>query len=182
MSKSRILLALDDHIFKLEAFDQREQDLKDRVYEKMHSRIEFDPATECCIYTGSWEANGQAKMRVNNRIYCVSRLAAWVFYEGFQLWGNNRAVRSCESPACCNPEHIVAVRGLREALAAQREAGRFGDGPAVRLTRSQAAEMRALAAGGVLPPELAQRFRVRVPAVRAVLLNRTWTIPVETKL
>jgi len=171
------LLSLEDHIFLLEAHDAKEQNLKDQVYEKMQSRIEFDPATECCIYTGSWEANGQAKMRVNNRIYCVSRLAAWVYYQGFQLWGNNRAVRTCDSPACCNPEHITTVRGLKEALAAQREAGRFGDGPAVRLTRAQATEMRLLSGQGVGNDDLAARFRVRIPAVRAVLLNRTWVCP-----
>lgn len=174
MAKERKLLDLEDHVFALEQFDDDEQDLKDRVYQKLQERIEFDPRTECCIYTGAWEDNGQAKMRVNGRVYCVSRLAAWVFYKGFQLWGTNRAIRDCASPACCNPEHIFVVKDLAEALAAQRNADRFGSKPG-RLTRAAAEDIRVrYARKEATMQELADEHGVRVPAVRAVLLGRTW--------
>lgn len=123
MAKSR-LLGLDDHIVGLERFDGDEQDVKDRVHQMVQERTEFDPATECMIYTGAWEQDGKAKMRVGARVYCLSRIVAWLYKGGFQLWGLERAVRTCDSPACCNGDHIVVYRNQAEATSALRRNGK----------------------------------------------------------
>ena len=90
-----------------------------------------------------------------------------------RLWGNNRAIHSCQSPACCNPEHIYVVRDLAAALAEQRANGRIGGTPQ-RLSRAAAEQMRADHAAGMTFLQLSAKNVVRVPAVRAVILGRTW--------
>ena len=92
-AKAKKLLELDESILALERFDDTEQDVKDRIHQMVQERTEFDPETDCQIFTGAWEENGQAKMRVGARVYCLSRIVAWLYHPGFQLWGLNRAVR-----------------------------------------------------------------------------------------
>jgi uncharacterized protein YfkK (UPF0435 family) len=123
-AKAKKLLVLDDSILELERFDDDEQDVKDRIHQMVQERTEFDPATNCQIFTGAWEENGQAKMRVGARVYCLSRIVAWLYHPGFQLWGLNRAVRKCDNPACCNGEHVVVVADQAEAMSALRRNGK----------------------------------------------------------
>ena len=123
-AKAKKLLSLEDDILELERFDDTEQDVKDRIHQMVQERTQFDPATDCQIFTGAWEENGQAKMRVGARVYCLSRIVAWLYHPGFQLWGLNRAVRKCDNPACCNGEHVVVVADQAEAMSALRRNGK----------------------------------------------------------
>jgi hypothetical protein len=120
----RKLLDLDDSIINLDRFDDREQDVKDRIHQMIQDRTEFDPETDCQIYTGAWTHNGQGKMRVGARIYCVSRIVAWLYNADFQLWGDNRAVRKCDNPACCNGEHVEVFENQAKAMSALRRRGK----------------------------------------------------------
>jgi hypothetical protein len=120
----RKLLSLDDPVIRLEAFDGSEQDVKDRIHELVMKQSEYDPDTDCQIFTGCWEQNGQAKMRVGAGVYTLSRIVAWLFHKDFKLWGKNRAVRTCDNPACCNGEHVVVVRNQAEAMSLLRRKGK----------------------------------------------------------
>ncbi len=134
------LLSLDDHPILLEAFDSGDQALKDLIHDRIQANVELDPNTSCMIYTGFWEAgSGQAKIRIGARIYPLCRAAAWVYLPGFRLWGKNLAVRTCDSPACANPEHLVVAADRSEAIRLQRSAGRLGSA-IERLARGQATE------------------------------------------
>jgi hypothetical protein len=167
------LLSLDDHVLRLDELDTAEADFKDRIHERLMALSECEPSTDCYVYTGCWEESGQAKMRVGGRVYHVSRVAAWVYFEDFQIWSNARTLRTCKTPACCNPEHIYVVRNQREAMAATKAAGRLVT-TSNRLTRLAAARMRHLFSQGWPMPDLAREFKVRVAAVRAVIYGRTW--------
>lgn len=169
----RRLLSLDDHILGLERFDDREQDNKDKVFERVQARCEYEASTGCLIYTGAWEVNGQAKIRVGGRVYCLSRVAAWLYVPGFRLWGLERAVRKCDSPACCNEEHIEVLASQAQAIAAQRKRGRLGNARH-KLTRALAREARVLHGEGVPLEEIAAGLGVRRAAILAVVLGRTW--------
>ncbi len=167
------LLSLDDHISLLDGFDSAEQDFKDLIYARIAERSEFDAGTECIIYTGSWEPSGQAKMRVGAQVYCLSRITAWIYFPGFKMWGVQRVVRTCDAPACCNPDHVRVLADQAAAMNAQRDAGRIGD-PRKQLNRARASALLRDHHQGATIPELVRRYRIKRRAVRAVILGRTW--------
>jgi hypothetical protein len=172
------LLSLDDHILNLDRFDSKEQDLKDLIHARLQDRTEVDFGTGCTIYTGAWEENGQAKMRVGRRVYSITRVSAWLYLRGFQLWDVRRVVHKpcCPNPACYAQDHLVVLADQAEALAAQMRSGRLGERHHCRLNKLKAAHIRELAAEGVTPAEMAHmpEFDCSVQAIRAVIEGRRW--------
>lgn len=167
------LLRLDDSILRLDKFDHKDQDLKDKIHARLQERSEPDHESGCVIYTGFWEDNGQGKIRVGMRVTTLPRVVAWLYVTGFRIYGPERAVRTCLMPACCNPDHVRVVNDQGDAMRAQRAAGKLGDSRH-KLTRKIASEIRVMAAEGVPLPTIAGIYKVQLPAVRAVILGRTW--------
>jgi hypothetical protein len=122
MSQRKVRLS--DHIFCLNRCDTNEQNQKDRIHQRILSRVEHDHQTGCAIYTGVWEESGQAKMRVGRKVYCLSRIVAWIYRKGFDLWGHERALRTCNNPACCAEDHIVVVEDQAAAMRHHQARGR----------------------------------------------------------
>lgn len=172
------LLDLDAPVHCLNRFDEAEQLLRDELHARLNGRMEYDPHTDCWIYTGAWEANGQAKIRVGGRVHCVSRVAAWVYFAGFELWDVQRVVRveRCLQPACFNPEHLQVAGDQAEALAVQRAFGRLGRAWH-RLSPRRAAELRADVLGGMSEAEAAAKYDIRAPSVRAIVRGDTYKAP-----
>lgn len=172
------LLTLDSHIIGLDAFDAVEQDLKDLIHQRLQERTEIDFRTGCSIYTGAWEANGQAKMRVGRRVYSVTRVSAWLYLRSFKLWDIRRVVHKpcCPNPACYQQNHLLVLADQAEALAAQLRAGRLGERHHCRLNRVKAAAIRTLGAEGVGAAEMARmpEFGCSAKAIREVLEGRRW--------
>lgn len=171
--KGRELIGLDDSIGRLDAFDDVDQELKDRVFQRLQDNSELEASTGCVIYTGFWEANGQGKVRVGAHVRNLARATAWVYIEGFRIHGPERAVRTCDSPACCNPDHLMVVSSQAEAMKLQRFAGKLGDGTH-RLTRAKAEALRVFVARGGSIDEAAKKFGIAARAVRYVIMGRTW--------
>lgn len=167
------LLSLDDHISLLDRFDAAEQDYKDEIYGRMFMKTECDAATDCMIYTGCWEDSGQAKIRVGAQVYIVSRVSAWLFFDGFKLWSRQRVVRTCDAPACWQPSHLKVLASQAAAMEYQRNTGRIGD-PRRQLNRKKAEAMRRQHEDGASIPELVERTGLQRRSVRAVILGRTW--------
>jgi hypothetical protein len=173
------LLDLDSHILGLERFDGQEADIKDEIHARLQARCEVDAGTGCWVYTGCWERSGIAKIRVGTRIYCVPRVAAWLYREGFAIWDVEVVGRSCQTPACFNPDHLLLRADQAEALRRQREGGRLGH----HHRHLNWAKVRALRASvQAATPEEAKRLAagfsaqegISLRAVRAVLEERTW--------
>lgn len=173
-AKKPRLLSIEDHVALLDGFDSSEQDLKDRLYERIQTRTEFDPLTECVIYTGAWEPrSGQARIRLGTKVYCLTRVTAWIYLPGFRIWSGRRVVRTCDAPACCNPDHIRVLADQAAAMDHQREVGKIGSAPN-HLTRRKAEQMRRDHAAGASIEELMAKAGLRRRAVRAVLSCKTW--------
>lgn len=172
------LLDLEDHILGLDRFDAAEQDLKDLIHERLQARTEVDSRTGCTIYTGAWEQNGLAKVRVGRRVYSITRVAAWLYLPGFKLWDVRRVGHKpcCPNPACFSVDHLVVLADQAESLAAQVRNGRLGDRHHRQLNKAKAAHIRALAGEGVSAGEIAlmPEFLCSKEAVRAVIENRRW--------
>jgi hypothetical protein len=100
---------LDRPVCSLNGSDSVDQALKDKIHARLNDpkRFSYEPSTDCWLYCGSWNDQGQAVIRVGVKPYPVSRVAAWLYTEGFELWGANTAVRTCDCPACFNPDHLL---------------------------------------------------------------------------
>jgi hypothetical protein len=88
----------------------------------------------------------------------------------------------CDNPRCVRPEHLL-IGSQADNLRDARERGRASPPPlhhgethlAAKLTHRAAAEIRERwAAGGVTQAELAREFGVSAPAIRRLLLGKTW--------
>lgn len=165
---------LEVDVYALNVRNSRDQDLKDRVYERLMARSESDPETSCHVYLGAWTDKGNAKIRVGQRVFNLNRVAAWIFFETFELWGANIAFHKCETPACFNPSHLGVARDISEAL---REIHKLRKPrqPGRRLNKEKATQLRIRhfdddATAHVLSAE----FGLSKTSVRAVLDNKTW--------
>ncbi len=174
---------LEYPLFRLEAADAADQDLRDRVHERLNARCELDHGTGCWIYTGNWDARGISKVRVGVRSYTVSRVAAWLYVAGFQLWDERWVYHGaeCPHPACFNPGHLVIARNRQEAQAAMRLVGKYGSvpgrgscRPGRRLSRQLALHVRARLAAGESAGQIAADLHVRTQSIRRIADGRSW--------
>lgn len=96
---------------------------KDAIHARLLTRCEYDPATNCWVYTGAWDKNGLGAMKVGGRLVPVHRVSAWIYRGGFDLWDRSVKVRHrCKNccPACFNPDHLAIKRKLPTAAEAER--------------------------------------------------------------
>jgi hypothetical protein len=93
-------------VSELEASDHYDEQLRDRIHERLLGQCETDPVTECWVFTGPWTSRGCGHVRVGRRVYRIARVSAWV-YLGVPLWQSLRVYLKCETHACFNPEHLA---------------------------------------------------------------------------
>lgn len=161
-------------VYDLNTLNDRDQDLKDRIYERLQARSQSDPETDCVIYLGAWSEKGNAKIRVGQKVYNLNRVAAWIFFETFELWGQNIAFHTCESPACFNPGHLGVAKDLSAAL---KEIHRLRKprNPGRRLNKAKATVLRLRHFDeGQDTKTLAREFDITTNSARAIIENKTW--------
>jgi hypothetical protein len=175
MSRKK-LCSLEDNVFALNRFDDREQDLKDKVHQSLLGKCEIDPVTHCWIFTGTWDDVGLGKMRVGQRLYGTHRVSLWLFDRGYDLWEETRVVHAkcCPNLACFNPEHLERVPDQAAALRRQADLGRLGKTTGRLLSYDKARSMRALAAEGMPPADIASLMKCSRKAVMEVLNNKVY--------
>lgn len=172
-------LSLESHVLDLERRDASEQEFKDKIHALLQSRCEVDFGTGCWVYTGCWEKSGIAKIRVGTRIYCVPRVAAWLYLRGFSLWDGQVVGRRCQTPACFNPDHLLIHLDQAQAIRRQNAAGRLGANHR-HLSRAKVLRLRS-AAENLTSAEMdvfinlfAAKEGISRRAIRAILDGRTW--------
>ena len=175
-----------DDLSALNAWDHREQEIKDKAHARLNARCELDPNTGCWTYTGYWDAKGQGQIRVGKRVYTLPRVSAWLYIAGFRLEDHRWAFRRCTNSACFNPEHVFIAANQAEALALLRGMGRFGGGWR-KLCQEIADRLRMLyqelPAGTLLDDWIrlqASELGVRPQAIRNIISNRSW-VPRERR-
>jgi len=112
--------------------DQVIQLLKDRCHELLVRYCEPDPATDCWIWTRSWQTSkGLGVLRIAGRLFTVHRVSAWVYgVADFDLFDTSIRIyhARCRTPACFNYEHLDWARGPGGVNTALARLGRFGRG------------------------------------------------------
>lgn len=174
------------HVLRLNDCDGTDQDLKDRVHQRLLENSEEDEHTGCWIYLGAWDHAGRPTIRVGQGTYRIMRVAAWVYKRGFELWSAQWAFHICQTPACFNPEHLQIADSREEAFAKMRRLGvwhgernrggrRFKAADVVRIRRMIAEDPELTPKDVALAESKRLGRRVTVDAVRKVLRGETWS-------
>lgn len=174
---------MERHLHELNAQDLADQQLRDLIHQRLSERTDYDEATDCWIYTGSWDRRGIAKVRVGSKAYTVTRVSAWLYIPGFELWDARWVYHAgeCPNPACYNWSHLIIATNRAVAQAQMRLLGRFGSGcgrgrgrPGRRLNLLRAREVRRRLEAGEDPRALALEFGVRTIAITRIGDGRSW--------
>lgn len=182
-------IVLGGHVYELNALDDKDQTLKDLIHQRLNDpqRSCVDEDTGCWIYTGSWDQRGNAKIRVGQRSYTVTKVTAWLYVPGFELWDERMVIHTCDYPACYNPDHVEVHPSRKAGLARLRELGRFGSQagrsaktrPGRRLNLEKARYVRQRLAAGDPAGALATELGVRPYAIKMIDSGLTWPEPKE---
>lgn len=133
----------------------------------------------CHEHHGGRDGSGYAKV-IFKGVTMGAHRAFWIRAHGVPARGLS-VLHRCDNRVCCNVDHLFLGTHL-ENMADMRAKGRKGqgvnsfgevNGNAV-LTVDKVRDMRSEAAGGASLKQLAARYGLTVPGVRAVVRRLTW--------
>lgn len=120
--------------------------------EFIRSRVDIDPVTGCWMWRGSLQTGGYGQVRIDNHNTLAHRASYQAFNPGWDRITDRRLVcHSCDTPTCCNPEHLFLgthLDNFRDAVNKGRSLGAFPDGSQKllrrrKLNRTQCEEIAA---------------------------------------
>jgi HNH endonuclease len=148
--------------------------------EEFWSLVDTSDPNGCHPWTGSTLKNGYGRVSVDGVLDMAHR-HAWRL-SGRPI-GPGQVIRHlrCDNPPCCRLDHLAAGSqgdNLRDAAQKGRLAGSI-HGPGVRhrfarLTEADVLAIRALAAQGTKPTEIARRYGMSQPAVSRIINRQRW--------
>lgn len=142
-----------------------------------HAKIQKRGESECWIWVGKADKDGYGlfwhggrRRNVRSHRYALE-LATGISPTGLM------ALHSCDTPACCNPQHLRwgnAAENAADMMARGRSSVRIGEQNAVsKLSGESVAEIRGLFPG-VSAAALAERFGISVRNVYRVVRGEGW--------
>ena len=127
----------------------------------------------CWLWQGAVNTTGYGMANLTGRKNIVAHRLAWTLLKGEIPAGMN-ALHRCDTPRCCNPDHIFLGTQLENGIDA-RSKGRTTKGRNLyHLTPEQVRELRRLKAEGMTYAALSARFGVSKNALCAAVTGRTW--------
>jgi hypothetical protein len=141
---------------------------KERVRALLDEKSEIDPATGCKVYCGTWNNKDIALIRIGRRNYTVQVAALWVAGK-MELYEKAYVYRTCNTPACCNVEHIRKSGHMGQGMNEMRALGIVKSGPrGIYLTKSRRECVKTLLREGRTPEFIAEDTGVNVNLIRHI--------------
>jgi hypothetical protein len=147
-------------------------------FERYGPRIRIGAPDECWEWTASRIAAGYGHFTRYNRQHYSHRSA----YEAVHGPGSADGLlvrHRCDNPPCCNPAHLQTgthADNHRDMMERGRDNPVSGEAVnTAKLTESDVAEARRLAAAGMPIARLIERFPIAHTAMHAAVTGRTWT-------
>lgn len=132
-------------------------------------------ATGCILWTAGTDRDGYGYIQINGRKVRAHR-AAFELAKG-TLPPDVLVRHGCDTPACINPDHLVAGDGRLNAQDRvhrdrfDHQSSRYNR---VRLSMAAARQIRAKAAGGATHRQLALQFGVGRHQISRVINHHNW--------
>lgn len=146
---------------------RRKQDPLDRLLDK----TEHDPETGCLVFTAGKTKTGYGKFHLNGAMH--AHRAHWLLTNGPVPVGME--VRHIcphgHNKACVNLEHLAL--GTHQQNMIDRS---LSGAKAVKLTKTQALQIRYLRLAGWKLRDLADRYGINITTVHKIVHGKIWTL------
>jgi hypothetical protein len=134
-----------------------------------------DRSGACHLWTGTLYASGYGCFWFEGKNRKAHRVA---FFLKHGRWPTPNCLHSCDTPACCNDEHLFEGTHAdnvadRDAKGRQRTPLGVGHGSA-KLTEGKVARIRMLNASGVSQRELGRRFGISSRHASRIVNRENW--------
>lgn len=149
--------------------------LKNRVIpidERIKERIKKQ-STGCWIYTGLLDRNGYGLISVNGKTNYTHRYMYAKHKGGI---GNKCVLHKCDTPACCNPEHLF-VGTRRDNMDDKVKKSRQLRGVEIKgskLTDKKVKEIRNKYDSGMRQPKLSQIYGISQSVLSGIVNRKRW--------
>lgn len=127
------------------------------LLEKIISRTESEPNSGCWLWTGSVNQKGYGMIRLPlsmgghvDRVHCVMARLHGKIPTGGQI-----VCHTCDTPACCNPDHLWIGSHLDNAKDACRKGRK-----SYKLSPNDVNDIRKLASLGMTYPEISKIYKI----------------------
>jgi hypothetical protein len=149
----------------------------EKYKQRLTDKVEVDPQTDCWLFTGAIASNGYGHISYRGRDEYAHRLAA-VLYLNYVLDSPLYVLHLCDTPPCCNPEHLV-IGTQKDNMRQAAERGRMG---AYKLNTTQVGHIKYSLTKGATYRELATKYDVSTTAIGQIANGITWkdTPPLPT--
>lgn len=134
-------------------------------------------ASDCWLWQGPRDRGGYGRFNFDRRITVLAHRHAWQFNHG-QIAPSDLAVcHRCDTPACCNPDHLwlgTAAENVADmdAKGRRRVVTRRGEGcNTAKLTES---DVRAIRASSEPTRRLAAHYGVSTVQINNIRSRRQW--------
>jgi hypothetical protein len=137
--------------------------------QRLTDKVDVDPQTDCWLFTGAITSNGYGHISYQGRVEYAHRLAA-VLYLNYLLDSPLYVLHSCDTPPCCNPEHLTIgtqADNMRDAAAKGRMGG-------YKLTADEAGRIKTALASGETYRTLAADYGVSTTAIGQIARGVSW--------
>jgi hypothetical protein len=166
---------MDDMVAKGRA--DRTKKIKQTAEERFWPRV--NKTEGCWLWTGTRDGGGFGYFRSERQRIKAHRFS-WILSFG-PIQPGKVVIRNCSNILCVRPDHLF-VGTQRENIAHATAKGRMSTTPKiwgeqhnfVKLKSAQALEIRAVAAQGVAPADIAAKFGVTQSNICYIVRRKTW--------
>lgn len=154
--------------------------LDDKAISRFWKYVHVGGEDECWEWTGAKDTPGYGVLKIGGRGFKANRLS-WAIH--FSDPGDMCVLHKCDNPACVNPKHLFlgtlsdnSIDMMRKGRHPQPDNRGENSGHA-KLTWEDVRKIRDGFANRVSTRELANRYHVKLEAIRYIILNEHWIDP-----
>lgn len=136
--------------------------------ERLHSHIDVTPAG-CWLWTGARDHDGYGIIKYAGRAVRVHRLL-WALQNDSDVPAGLVIRHLCNTPACCNPDHLCTGTQAQNVLDRERS----GHNAGAKLCADSVRAIRRAAQNGADVAHLAQAYNVTCACVRSIVRGQAW--------
>mgnify|MGYP001585025830 CR=1 FL=1 len=143
--------------------------------DRFWAKVEQGKPNTCWEWKGSRNEDGYGRVRRNGKVYLAHRIA---FYLSNDRLPSECVIHTCDNPACCNPQHLIAgtrIDNNADRHHKGRSRGPKGENhPKAKLTITEVRQLRAEHGTGSSAYALAKRFGISKQSALAIVHRRHW--------
>ncbi len=145
--------------------------------EKFWANVATKGPDECWLWTAGIRTGGYGGFRLSGKRELAHRVA-YALTHDIPLDAIDTVCHSCDTPACCNPQHLVhGTQAFNMADKTRKRRGNAPKGdshPNRKLGSFDVWRIKQRLTSGEAHKVIAENFHVKIGTIRDIALERTW--------